>query len=72
MWDEKAKTFIFHQVEASKPYHFIWTADDPFTYADLQLRFLRMRFTQPNLTAPGAGECLPKGPWLVGNLSPEQ
>ncbi len=83
VWDKKKKKirtfaeadavgdFVFHQVQAGKPYHFSWTSDDPFGNADLKLRFLRIRCTQPNLTAPGAGECLPKGEWLVGNVSPE-
>ena len=70
-WDTTGQSFVFHQVQAGKPYRFIWTADDPFADADLKVRFLRIRFTQPNLTAPGAGECLPKGAWLVGNISPE-
>lgn len=69
-WDESAKQFVFHTIKAFQPYHFVWTAD-VFTDPDLELRFLRVRFTQPNLTAPGAGECLPKGPWLIGNVSPE-
>lgn len=69
-WDDKAKNFIFHSVKALQPYHFTWTAD-VFTDPNLELRFLRIRFTQPNMTAPGSGECLPKGEWLVGNISPE-
>jgi hypothetical protein len=69
-WDESAKQFVFHTIKSFQPYHFVWKAD-VFTDPNLVLRFLRIRFTQPNLTAPGAGECLPKGPWLIGNVSPE-
>jgi hypothetical protein len=69
-YDEKAKQFLFHKIDAYKPYHLVWTADK-FTDPNLQLRYLRLRFTQPNYTAPGSGECLPKGAWLVTNISPE-
>lgn len=68
--DEKTEQFVFHPVKAFQPYHFIWTAD-VFTDPNSELRSLRVRLVQPNLTAPGAGECLPKGQWLVGNISPE-
>ena len=69
-WDDKANTFIFHAIEASKPYNLIWTSKQ-FADPNLVLRFLRIRFTQPNFTTPGSGECLPKGAWLIGNISPE-
>jgi hypothetical protein len=69
-YDETTKQFIFHQIDAYKPYHVVWKAD-VFTDPNLQLRYLRLRFTQPNYTAPGSGECLPKGAWLVTNISPE-
>lgn len=71
-WDDKAKEFVFHEVIAFKPYHLVWTPKESWVGdPDLQLRFLRIRFTQPNFTAPGSGECLPKGEWLIGNISPE-
>ncbi len=69
-YDAAAKQFVFHKIDAQKPYHLVWTADT-FTDPNLQLRFLRLRFTQPNYTTPGSGECLPKGAWLVTNISPE-
>ena len=69
-WDDIAKKHVFHTIKAFQPYHFIWTPKQ-FANPDLELRFLRIRFTLPNLTTPGGGECLPKGPWLVGNISPE-
>jgi predicted transposase YdaD len=59
-WDDQTKTHIFHAVKSSQPYHFIWTPTQ-FTESSLELRFLRLRFTQPNFTLPGAGECSPKG-----------
>jgi hypothetical protein len=69
-WDAKAKQHIFHQIKALQPYHFAWTAPE-FADPNLELRFLRVRFTQPTLAQPGGGECLPKGEWLLGNVSPE-
>lgn len=69
-WDQATEQFIMHPVASCKPYHFVWTPDqlaDP----NLELRFLRIRCTFPNYTAPGSGECLPKGAWLIGNVSPE-
>ncbi|MBI5839430.1 MAG: hypothetical protein HZB19_04955 [Chloroflexi bacterium] len=69
-YDAATKQFVFHKIDAQKPYHLVWTADI-FTDPNLQLRFLRLRFTQPNYTTPGSGECLPKGAWLVTNISPE-
>jgi hypothetical protein len=69
-WDAKAKKYIFHQIDVAKPYHFVWTAAE-FEDSTHELRFLRIRFTQPYFTSPGSGECLPKGAWLVGNIGPE-
>jgi hypothetical protein len=69
-WDDQAQKHIFHPIKACQPYHFVWTPA-VFTDANLELRFLRIRLTQPNFTVPGAGECLPKGSWLVGNICPE-
>jgi hypothetical protein len=69
-WNDKTKKHIFHPVKAGQPYHFIWTTS-VFSDPDLELRFLRIRCTQPNFTAPGSGECLPKGAWLIGNICPE-
>jgi hypothetical protein len=69
-WDDKVDKPMFHSVNALQPYHFIWTAD-VFKDPNMELRALRIRFTQPNFTTPGSGECLPKGEWLVGNISPE-
>lgn len=69
-WDDKAQQFVFHEIIMLQPYHFIWTAAH-FSNSDLELRFLRVRFSQPNLTAPGSLECMPKGAWLIGNISPE-
>jgi hypothetical protein len=69
-WDNVTKQFIFHEVKAGKPYHFVWTAD-VFTDPGYSLQALRIRCTQPHLNAPGAGDCLPKGAWLVGNVAPE-
>lgn len=70
-YDAQTNTKIFHPIDAQKSYHLIWTADI-FTDPNLQLRHLQLRFTQPyNYTSRGSYECLPKGPWLVGNISPE-
>jgi hypothetical protein len=68
-WDSVADQHIFHDVKYFTPYHFVWTADvfaDP-AYA---LHALRIRCTQPHTNAPGSGECLPKGAWLIGNVTP--
>jgi len=69
-YDDVTKQPKFNQINAYKPYHLKWTADI-FADPNLQLRHLRLRFIQPNYTAPGSGECLPKGAWLVTNISPE-
>ncbi len=68
--DSKTGDFVFHLIDSFKPYNFTWTAD-VFEDPDLELRFLRIRFTQPNFSVPGGGECMPKGAWLVGNINPE-
>jgi hypothetical protein len=69
-WDSVAGQHIMHDVKSFTPYHFVWTAD-VFTDQAYSLHALRIRCTQPHLNAPGAGECLPKGAWLVGNVAPE-
>lgn len=69
-FDSKTGDYVFHPIVALKPYNFTWTAD-VFSDPDLELRFLRIRFTQPNFSVPGLGEAMPKGPWLVGNIGPE-
>jgi hypothetical protein len=69
-WDATAKKHIFNQIDVAKPYHFVWTAAE-FEDSTLELRFLRIRFTQPYFTSAGSGECLPKGAWLIGNIGPE-
>jgi len=69
-WDAQANDFIFHKIAAMQPYHFEWKAS-AFTDANLELWQLRLRFIQPHFTGLGAGECLPKGSWLVGNIRQE-
>jgi len=69
-WDTQANDFIFHKIAAMQPYHFEWKAS-AFTDANLELWQLRLRFIQPHFTGLGAGECLPKGSWLVGNIRQE-
>jgi len=69
-WDDVTQTHLFHTVKSLQPYHFVWKAE-AFTDSNLELRNLRIRFSQPNFSQPGAGECLPRGDWLIGNISPE-
>lgn len=69
-WESKSEKFILHPVQGCKPYHFVWTPD-VFTNLNFDIRFLRIRCQFPNVTGFGAGECLPKGAWLVGNVTPE-
>jgi hypothetical protein len=71
-WDDQAQKYKFHEVIAHKPYHLIWKLKGNWvTDQGLELGNLRIRFTQPNVNSPGSGECLPKGAWLIGNVSPE-
>lgn len=69
-WDDVAKVFKFHQVDAQKTYNFVWTASQ-FSDNSLKLRFLRIRFFQPYFSVKGSGECLPKGAWHVMNVAPQ-
>lgn len=67
-YDSKKDEYIFHPIKLAQPYYFTWsTTFLPDT--NLELRFLRIRFIQPNMTAPGAGDCLQKGKWLIGNVA---
>jgi hypothetical protein len=72
-YDEKSKQFVSHAINPFQPYHLLWTGN-ALADSAMELRFLRIRVTQPNFsaaTAPGSYECLPKGAWLVGNIGPE-
>lgn len=68
--DAQTGEFIFHKTTAQQPYHFEWKAD-AFKDPNLELWQLRLRFIQPHYSGLGAGECLPKGSWLVGNIKQE-
>ncbi|WP_456450350.1 hypothetical protein [Hydrogenimonas sp.] len=67
-WDSGKKQHVFHETHRGKPYHFVWKAAEPFENPDLELRFVRLRFTQPNATA---GECMSQGDWVVDSVNPE-
>jgi hypothetical protein len=70
-WDTVKNTYLFHPIQLLTPYPFTWKP--PFlTDPKYKVRQVRVRFTMPYPTAPGAGECmLPSGKWLIGNVCPE-
>lgn len=69
-WNPATNEHVMQPVKSFQPYRFTLTGD-AFGDPKMTLRRLRVRFTQPNLSQPGAGECLPKGDWLLGNVTPE-